>query len=158
MVFIIGAAANFAALLWVLLRVNEKRDIKEFRKRFHMKEDIEMQKKGQQVCDKQQQFNDNKHIHPLKLLFNFENVRDIVKTCCKPRTNYIRLQIWLLYLSMLCYLMAHMGTTVFLFPFVQKIYQWNSETYSNASAIGNVIQALATLLIAPILIKVTSIN
>ena len=158
LVFLVAAACNLAAFIWILLMINEKRDLKEFRKRFHMKEDLEMQRKGQAVCDKQQLFNENKHIHPLKLLFNFENIKDMIKTCCKPRPNKARLQIWLLFLSMICYLMAHMGANVFQFPFVEEVYPWSFLTYSDATAIGNVIQSLFTLLLAPILIKVKTIN
>ena len=156
MVYIVSAALNLVSLIWVLLRVNEKRDSREFKKRFNSSSanNIEMKTKGRVVNEMQKQFNDNKHIHPLRLLFNFRNVTDMVRTCCKPRANYVRLQIWLLFLTMLCYLMVHMGSGVFLFPFVERVYGWDSEIFSTASAIGNVINALCTLMVAPVLIKV----
>ena len=158
MVYIIGASAHLICLVWLVFRVNEKKDMNEFEKRFCDKEEgVEMETRGPKgpvVCEKRQQFEDNKHIHPLKLLFNWRNVTDMFKTCCKPRPNYVRCQIWLLFLSMLCYIMVHVGPGTFLYPFVQKVYEWNSDAYTTASAIGNVITALVTLLAVPILIRV----
>ena len=155
LVFTIGGAANLIALIWVLIRVNEKKDIKEFKKRFHIRDDSDIEPKGRTVdCEKQKQLDDNKHIHPLRLLFSLGNVKDMIRTCCKPRANYVRLQIWLLFLTMFFYMVTHIGIHAFLYPFCQKIYEWDSETYSSANAMGNAINAMSTLILAPILIKV----
>ena len=40
------------------------------------------------------------HIHPMKLLFDFANVKSMVKTVIKKRTNKGRIQIWLMIISM----------------------------------------------------------
>lgn len=153
MVYIIGASVYLLLLIWIVFRVKEKRDTNEFEKRFCAKEPG-LESKEPVVCEKRKQFEDNKHVHPLRLLFRWRNVGDMLRTCCKPRPNHVRCQIWLLFLSMLCYIMVHVGPGTFLYPFVQKVYQWNSDSYTTASAIGNVVTALVTLLAVPVLIRV----
>ena len=59
---------------------------------------------------------------------------------------------------MLIFIMIKIGPGVFLYSFAQQVYHCNSDNYTNASAIGNVITALSTLTIVPILIKVVNIR
>ncbi|CAG2181747.1 unnamed protein product, partial [Oppiella nova] len=126
--------------------------MEEFERRFgtHSSEDMSV---TEEILKKQKQYEDNRHIHPMKLLFDCTNVKEMLKTCCKPRANHVRLQIWLLFLSMAIYIMAYMAPIVFMFQFCQKVYNWDSETYSNVSAGASFISCAATLIIAPILIK-----
>lgn len=61
------------------------------------------------------------NIHPLKMLFDLTNVKDMVKCCLKSRPNKLRTQIWLLFVSMIIILMAHNGQynglSLLLFPY-----------------------------------------
>lgn len=92
--------------------------------------------------------------HPLKLLFDVNNIKDIIKTCLKPRENRVRAQIWLLFVSMVIYLLSHLGPSQILFQFAQKVYHWESAKYSYASSLGNVFTCIAMTTVAPILVKV----
>jgi hypothetical protein len=108
-----------------------------------------------QELEKEETSDENsKKVNPLKLLFNFNNVKDIVKTCIKKRDNRVRLQIWLIFFTMLCDHFINNAPGVFQFQFVQKIYYWNAETYGYFSAIGTFSHALFTITCAPLLIHV----
>ena len=157
--FLLGGAAYLLVLMWTIFKINETKDTIVFDKKFNTNRDsvITGDREVQIIREKHKQFADNKHINPVKLLFSLDNLKDIVETCCKPRGNYVRLQIWLLFLSMSCYLLAHIGPMIFMYQFSQKVYEWDSGTYSNATAIASIATALGTMTIAPILLKVCPI-
>jgi hypothetical protein len=114
LLFIISASASFAGFLWVLFFIDEKKDRARFYKRYRTSENASIEPK------------DDKHdhiTHPLKLLFNLENVREIFRTCLKKRDNYVRAQILLLSLAMPCCLIFYIGPSVFMYPFAQKVVQ-----------------------------------
>jgi hypothetical protein len=96
----------------------------------------------------------SKKVNPLKLLFNFDNVKDIVRTCIKKRDNRVRLKIWLIFFTMLCNQFINNTPDVFEFQFVEKIYYWNAETYAYFSAIGTISHTFFTITCAPLLIHV----
>jgi hypothetical protein len=167
MVFVIGGIAHFVGLLWAIFMINESKDIIRFNLKFNKNSNFEMKNMDKNEGQKSTENTINHSLdhenkyqnkHPLKLLFNLNNVKEMFKTCLKRRDNYVRLQIWLLFLSMACFLLSHIGPIFFLYQFAQKVYLWNSEEYSNASALGNVANALATIFIAPILIKVNKLQ
>jgi hypothetical protein len=167
MVFIIGGVFNFVALLWAIFMINESKDIIKFNLKFNKNSNLEMKNMDKNEGQKSTENTINHSLdhknkyqnkHPLKLLFNWNNVMEMFRTCLKRRDNYVRLQIWLLFLSMLCYLVSHIGPMMFLYQFAQKVYLWNPEEYSNASALGHVVNALATIFIASILIKVNKLQ
>ena len=112
LLFIIAAGTSFVGFVWVLFFLNEKKDRARFYARYRTSENASIEPK------------DDKHdhiTHPLKLLFNLENVREIFRTCLKKRDNYVRTQIWLLTLSMAIYIISHIGPIVFMYPFAQKV-------------------------------------
>jgi len=148
-----SSVGAFIAFLWAVFVIDQQNDKNLFEE--HFSENIEILKNENNFHNR---VNDNKDIHkdihPLRLLIDLNNIKDMFGTCCKRRTNYVRLQIWLLFASTSIYLLAHVGPIIFLFAFVQKVYSWDSETYSNASTIDKLIVALGTITIGPILIKV----
>ena len=113
------------------------------------------QKNGDSVkIDMVNHYKEYENVNPIKLLFDIKNVIEIVKTCTKKRTNYIRLQIWLLFLSMVTYFLSKDGSNVFLFQFVERVYQWDAEQYSYASSLNTLCHAIFLLTIIPFIIKV----
>lgn len=156
-IFLILAIAHVIMLAWTVFFIDEERDTIEFDRRFG-ENDVDSDEKPVLVCDKLKRFDQYKGIHPVKLLFDMSNVKDMFRTCFKKRPDNVRLQLWLLFLSTACYLLTHVGPYIFLFSFVQKVYNWNSEIYSNVSAINNVVNALATFIMAPIFIKVNQMQ
>ncbi|CAG2106821.1 unnamed protein product [Medioppia subpectinata] len=154
-VYLICGVAYLLATIWTLFMIDERKDMEAFQRDFGStngeEEDMSLR---EEMLNKQKQYDDNRHIHPIRLLFDCRNVKDMFITCWKRRTNYVRLQLWLLFLSMAIYIMAYMGPITILFAFVQKVYKWNSATFSNISAIGSLISVAAIFVISPILIKV----
>ncbi|XP_054156892.1 proton-coupled folate transporter-like [Oppia nitens] len=153
-VYAIAGVTYVLALCWTIFMVNEKRDIRLWEQRFRNScddNDVEFETR---VENKIKRYDDYRHIHPIKLLVNIKNVKEMWSTCAKPRANLVRIQIWLLFLSVSCYMLSHVGPIIFLFQFTQKVYSWNSQMYSNGSAISSFTIALATIIIAPVLIRV----
>ncbi|XP_054157505.1 proton-coupled folate transporter-like [Oppia nitens] len=156
-VFAIVGITSCFQLLWTIYMIDEKKDIRDWEYKFGINavnNDNLMDTPELRVQNKMKSFDQHKHVHPLKLLFNFNNVREMFHTCFKTRENHVRIQIWLLFLSMCFYLLSHLGPVMFMYQFAQKVYSWDSQTYSNASAIATLVLCLATFLIAPILLKI----
>ncbi|XP_054156950.1 thymic stromal cotransporter homolog, partial [Oppia nitens] len=145
------------ALLWTIFMINERRDQKRFYKLFAKEsEQLSNNDEGRALLSEDGHHRDNhrRRVHPIKSLFNINNIKEMLITCCKPRRHYVRLQIWLLILSMAILVLAYMGPLIFLFPFVQKIYQWDSETYSTMNALNGLVSSLCTIFIGPLFIKI----
>ncbi|CAG2101156.1 unnamed protein product [Medioppia subpectinata] len=158
-VFIIGGVAFALALIWILYMVDERRDVGEWERRFNRLSDTETDEEvAERVRQKLQKYDDNQDIHPIKLLLNLSNAREMWRTCSKRRDGWTRLQIWLLFLSMACYLMSNIGPVFFLYQFSQKVYNWDSKTYSDVTAIAHIAITLATMIFAPILLKVLKLK
>ncbi len=47
--------------------------------------------------------------HPLSLLFDLSNVKEMIKCCLKPRANKVRKQIWLIFFTMIIIHMIYSG-------------------------------------------------
>ena len=144
-------------LFWTIFFIDEEKDSIEFEKRFGQT-DVDSDDKQSTVRDKLKRFDQYKGTHPIKLLFDMNNVKDMFRTCFKKRPEKARLQLWLLFLSTACYLLTHVGPYLFLFSFVQKVYNWNSGVYSDWLAINNIINGVVTFVFAPIFIKVIRIS
>ncbi|CAG2106820.1 unnamed protein product, partial [Medioppia subpectinata] len=154
-VYMICGVVYLLATIWTLFMIDERKDMEAFQRDFGSingeEEDMSLR---EEMANKQKQYDDNRHIHPIRLLFNCRNVKDMFTTCCKRRTNYVRLQLWLLFVSMAIFVIAFMGPIVFLYSFVQIIYKWDSQMFSNISAAGSFISIGAVFFVTPILIKV----
>ncbi len=145
-IFTMSTIGCLITFLWVIFIINEKDDKKMFDFEFGDENNVN------QELEKEK---NTKKVNPLKLLFNFNNVKDIVKTCIKKRDNRVRFQIWLIFFTMLCTTFLNSAPGVFQFQFVEKIYYWNAETYGYFSAIGTISHAFFTITCAPILIRVS---
>lgn len=86
-------------------------------------------------------------------LFDISNVKDIIATCTKPRSNHARLEIWLLFLSISCIMLSYIGSMLILWQFVERAFSWTSKTYSNVNSIVSVIQFISMAIIILVLIK-----
>ena len=163
-IFLIAAIASFLSLIWACFMINEQKDRQQFYDKFSSDKNqnrlsIASQSSKQQngYSVKTDMGNYNKEYeseNPIKLLFNIKNVVEMVKTCTKKRTNYVRLQIWLLFLSMVTYILSREGTNVFLFQFVERVYQWDAEQYSYGSSLNTLCNAIFLFTVIPFIIKV----
>ncbi|XP_054157504.1 uncharacterized protein LOC128955852 [Oppia nitens] len=160
-VFTIAGVMYLAILIWTVIFVNEKRDINKWEQKFpsHITESITSDNNTDDIVNsKLKTFDEYKHIKPIKLLFDLKNAKEMWRTCSRKRHNHLRLQIWLLFLSFACFIIAHVGPIIFMFQFTQKVYGWDSQTYSTWSAITSGTGALATFIIAPLLLKILKIS
>ena len=152
-IYAIVGITSLVMLIWTIFMVDERRDTIEWHKRFD-ESNLDSDSKVVLPSDKLSRFDSFKGTHPLKLLFKLDNVREMFRTCFKKRPGTVRLQLWLLLVVMIFFMISHIGPIIFLYSFTQKIYGWNSETYSNASVIEKIVNTLVTFISAPILIRV----
>ncbi|XP_054158171.1 uncharacterized protein LOC128956477 [Oppia nitens] len=83
----------------------------------------------------------------LSKMFDLNNVGDMFATAFKQRPNNGRTLIWLLYLCMCMHVSSTVGHLQVLFPYVEKVYHWDAQQFSNVKSIA----AFALiLLMAPI--------
>jgi hypothetical protein len=109
--FLIALGFEGIAFLWIIFMVNEKLAQKQ-EKRITMKlknlkrKEINDEKEEKMKSDKKKE--DEKR-HPLSLLFDLSNVKEMVKCCIKPRANKVRQQIWLIFITMIVLHMIFTG-------------------------------------------------
>ena len=165
-VFLIAALINFLSLIWAFAMINEQKDRKEFYDKFshgNNQQDVELSNVTSEPQDVDQNKTENYHRNhykeyenenPIKLLFDCGNVIEIVRTCLKKRSNLVRAQIWLLFLSQLMFNTSTEGVNNFLFQFTEKVYQWNGEQFSYASSIFTLVMVVCMMTVIPLIIKV----
>ncbi len=148
LIFAISSFGSFLAFLWALFAINQQKDTKQFEEHFGENPKLEEQLEVKETNSQQ------KNINPIKLLFDLKNVKEMVMTCIKKRKSYVRVQIWLIILSIFCHQFVIHSPGSFLFQFVEKIYEWDAQTYSYISSVGNIIQTAVMMTITPVFIKV----
>lgn len=147
--FLICCACSILMLLISIFLVDEDKDAALFQVHFPSEEN----KKNLEMVKKK--YDEAKGKHPLGILFNVRNALDMFSTFTKPRRHNIRLHIFLVVASSMTLLLAYMGPSVFLFPYVQKVFNWNSANYSNYMTMGSIINIVSTALLMPLLVKVS---
>ena len=148
-IFLIGIICAFISLLISLFLVDEEKERKLFVKYFPHDKTIE--------CKNQidlNQFPGEASDEILNNLFNLQNVRDMFRTFIRPRKHGIRLQMFLLILSTITIMVAYLGTSVFLYQYIQKVFAWSPASYSNYVTAASVINIITTMILAPIFVKV----
>ena len=166
-ILLIIGVINLLSFTWACFMIDEQRDRKRFYEEFSSednKSDIELSNISNKSHDMKTEKDDGNHYkkyqnqNPIRLLFDCGNIVEMVKTCFKKRPTLIRAQIWLMFLSMLMFNVSRDGIYVFLFQFVERVYQWNAEQYSYASSISSVVNVIFLLTVIPFIIKVIDIN
>mgnify|MGYP002715415198 CR=1 FL=1 len=166
-ILLIAGVINLLSLIWECFMIDQQRDRKKFYEEFSSednKSDIELSNVENKSHDMKTEKDDRNYYkkyenqNPIRLLFDCGNIVEIVKTCFKKRPTSIRAQIWLIFLSMLMFNMSREGLYVFLFQFVERVYQWNAEEYSYASSIATLVNVIFLLTVIPFIIKVIDIN
>ncbi|CAG2105176.1 unnamed protein product [Medioppia subpectinata] len=151
LIFAISSLGAFAAFLWAVFAINQETDRQLFRHHFGDCRPLLADRTAEQSA----QFAANtEYIHPLRLLFNVNNVREIAQTLTKRRPNYVRAQIWLVIAGMFGCYFVWTAPVAFLFQFVEKIYRWDARVYTELSSIGMIANSLVVIFITPLLIKV----
>ena len=163
-IFLIATITSFLSLIWACLMINEQKDRQQFYDKFSsdknqnrlsvISQSSKQQNGGSVKIDVGNNYKEFENVNPIKLLFDIKNVVEMIKTCTKKRTNYIRLQIWLLFLSMVTYILSREGSNVFMFQFVERVYQWDAEQYSYGLSLNTLCNAIFLLTIIPFVIKV----
>jgi hypothetical protein len=109
--FLIALGFEVIAFLWIIFMVNDKLAQKQ-EKRITIKlknlkpKEINDEKEEKIKSDKKKE--DEKR-HPLSLLFDLSNVKEMIKCCLKPRANKVRKQIWLIFFTMIIIHMIYSG-------------------------------------------------
>ena len=152
LIFFISSCLAFIAFLWAVFMIDQQNDKMLFRE--HFPEAIPIMRQ-QSLKEEEIEVETNYHkIHPLRLLFNIKNVKEIVMTCIKKRDGYVRAEIWLIIGGMFCSYILSSGPSVFFFQFAEKIYKWDAEVWTKISSFGMIANSMVVIMITPILIKV----
>ena len=108
-IYLIALGFEFIALLWIILMVNETIARKQ-------EMEIEMKIQGidpnigdKQIVLKSDMSKEDKEKHPIRLLFDLENIKTMVKTVSKERPNKGRTQLIMNFASLVIIIMAFTG-------------------------------------------------
>lgn len=147
-VFVISSFAAFLAFVWALLMIDEQSDMVMFVDKLGNDND-------RVAVDKNlKEWMIEADTHPLRLLFDWNNIRQMLTTYVKRRPNKLRMQILLITLALFCNWFVLFGPITFQFQFTEIVYKWNVTTYNYVNSIGKVTTSIAMMVISPILIKV----
>ena len=171
MCFIFAFVIDLLAMAWLLIMVNEK---------VAKKHEMEIQNKLNRIKDTNTEEGENsmvrsdKDIHPIKLLFDFENIKAMIKTITRKRINKGRIQIIFCIITMAIIISNDYGkkftrtieklVTIFICLFVQAemdignqfseiVYRWGPDWIAYMSSIAIVLAGLTTLTVIPFLSK-----
>ena len=103
--FIIALVVEVLAFIWVWLMIDNRVD----RKR---QMNLELKIKGTNGTDIKPKTDTNdkdRDIHPIRLLFDFGNLKSMIRTVIKKRPNRARMQILLIFLSITIYILSLTG-------------------------------------------------
>ncbi|XP_054152853.1 proton-coupled folate transporter-like [Oppia nitens] len=159
-VFIIDGLVYGLSILWIWWAIDEARDIRNWELEFGLPYESDGLTVDQRVAGKLENYDKHRESghSPVRLLFTWSNLKNIWHTCAKSRPNYVRLQIWLLFLANLCYMIVKSGPVAYLMPFTQTVYKWDSSQYSTGVAITNLSETVVQLLASPVLIMVLKLK
>ena len=149
LIFVISSGMAFVAFLWAVFVIDQQSDKALFQEKF--RESLPILTK-EELLSQENDLDDS--THPLVLLFNIKNIKEIVMTCVKKREDYIRAQIWLIIAGMFASYILWSAPGAFMFQFAEKIYHWDAEIWTEISSIGMIANSLVVIGIAPLLIKV----
>ena len=76
-------------------------------------------------------------------MFNINNLKDILRTVTKVRPNNGRLKIWLLYLSMCVLMLTDAKFFSILFPYTEKVYEWDAKKFSDIKSLASIMQTIS---------------
>ncbi|KAI2806544.1 hypothetical protein BLOT_008501 [Blomia tropicalis] len=91
--------------------------------------------------------------HFFKSLFNLENARQTIHAFIKSRPYHARLQIFLLFLILFLQVLTTQGMSGVLLQFSEKVYHWDSTTYSTVSAFTQIVSMLLLAVGSALLVK-----
>ena len=159
--FIIAIVLKILALIWAIVMIDERIAQKQQEKiEMKMKKSQNSQKGESQASqsnniDKNNQ--NTKSKHPIKMLCDLSNIKDMFLCCIKQRPNKVRTQIWLL---LVCTFISStlMSGQQFTFQFVQKVYLWDSVWFAYVMSLTTMASLIASFTVLPLIIKVIKVK
>ena len=157
LIFSITSFTSCVAAILTVIMIDEKSDKLKFAKYFgdqtQNNEDDKYLKLG--TVEKEPSEKDK---HPIRLLLDINNVKLIVISFLKKRPSHGRAQIWLIQVVLFFGALQQNAPNSFQFQFVEKIYDWNAQTFSYVTSFGKIGNTFMSLVIVPILIKVSGMR
>ncbi len=156
-VFTISIIGLITAFFWVLFVINEKKsDYNENRRLINSDEEqfkSDVEKSEEQI----QEISSDDKLAMLRV-FDFDNVKEVLRTCFKSRPNRGRAQIWLLYLSMCAFMISDVKNSPALFPYVEEVFDWNAQQFSTIKSIASIASIISFAVIVPTLSGLFKVN
>ena len=148
LLYAINSCAAFVSFVWALVMIDERKDMIGFYTQLGDDNDRKTLNKNLKLMDNRETK------HPLRLLFDLNNIRQMVGTYVKKRPNRVRPQLVLLTLALFCNWFVVYGPLTFQFQFAERVYNWSASTYNYVTAVGQVSSSVIIMVISPLLIKV----
>ena len=148
LLYAINSCASLASFVWALVMVDERQDMISFYTKLGDDNDRKTLKTNLDSMDNREKK------HPLLLLFDLNNIRQMVNTYVKKRPNRVRPQLVLLTLALFCNWFVEYGPHTFQFQFTEKVYNWSASTYNYVTSVEQVSGSMVIMAISPLLIKV----
>ena len=159
--FIIAIVLKILSLIWAIVMIDER-----IAKKQQGKVEMKMIKSQDSLYEESQANQSNKNDrnnentkpkHPLKMLCDLSNIKDMFLCCVKPRPNRVRTQIWLL---LVCKFISStlMSGQQFTFQFVQKVYHWDSVWFAYVKSLTTIASLIASFTVLPFIIKILKVK
>ena len=173
--FVVALVVEVLAFIWVWLTIDNRVDTK-LESNAETKNTIINENERKDCKQNPDISREDRDIHPIRLLFDLENVKSMVRTVIKKRPNRARMQILLSYLCITIFVTNLNG--IFLISkqcwkiifekiilasglvsgsFFQQVYLWSPDWSAYVSSIDLVVHTLAMLTIVPFLVKVIKV-
>lgn len=149
--FAVNSVVAFVCTVWALFFIDEEKDMIQFFSTLGSEDDkLILEKNLKAIADQETK-------HPMLLLFDLSNIKQMLATYVKPRPGRVRIQIVLVTLALFCNWFALFGPMTFQFQFTEKVYKWTATTYNYVTSFGQIISSVVIMCISPLLIKVSVI-
>ncbi|RWS24299.1 hypothetical protein B4U80_13239 [Leptotrombidium deliense] len=74
-----------------------------------------------------------------KNIFICENALNTIRTCNKQRPNKKKLQLWMFIMALYTIAIFVYGTGAILFPFTERVFDWDESKFSEVNSINSII-------------------
>jgi PCFT/HCP family folate transporter-like MFS transporter 1/3 len=156
-VFTTSIIGLIIAFFWVLFVINEKESDYNENSRVINSNGEKFKSYVEKREEQTQQISSDEKLRMFRV-FDFDNVKEVLRTCFKSRPNKGRAQIWLLYLSMCTFMISDVKNSPVLFPYVEQVFHWDAQQFSTIKSIASIASIISYAVIVPALSGLFKVN
>ena len=156
-VFTVSSISAAVAFFWLLIVINEntnKADINSNIKKGQNDNRSESNERPEKDDQNENQTKEKPKSMDRKFkisrMFDIKNLKDLITTSIKVRPNRGRPKIWLLYLSTCVLILTDVRNFSILFPYIEKMFDYNAQQFSQIKSISSIAQILTMAIMTSI--------